>query len=132
MKKPKLLSVVLSSLGIGMISIAVIVQNNDFYGAEAKKEIKKEQVDVKKIATANRKEKKEIKKSEGKETIILPDGSAEQALVEVKPEEQPTPQRIEVFEAMTIEELSAKLDRHLGDLLVGKGNLIATKSIAFC
>ena len=37
--------------------------------------------------------------------------------------------REEVFEGMTIEELSAKLDKSLNSTISGKGNLIATRSI---
>ncbi len=127
MKKPKLISVVLSILGVGMIAIAIMVQNNVEY-SETKVKTKTEQVDIKKIATASRKERKE--ESSSKTTVILPSG---EVVVEEKKEEQPPvevqPQRIEVYEGMTIEELSAKLDRNLADLLAGKGNLIATKCL---
>ena len=44
MKKPKLLSIVLSCLGVGMISIAVMVQDTAAYGTKTKKEV------IKKIA----------------------------------------------------------------------------------
>ena len=121
MKKPRLISVVLSMLGVGMIAIAIMVQNNVEY-SETKVKTKTEQVDIKKIATASRKERKE--ESSSKTTVILPSGEVvvEEKKEEEQPPEEVQPQRIEVYEGMTIEELSAKLDRNLS-------NLIATKCL---
>lgn len=55
-------------------------------------------------------------------------------LTEVKMEAAPAsiivPQRIEVYEGMTIEELAEKLNRNLGnDIIAGKGMLIASECI---
>ncbi len=108
MTKPKLISIVLSMLGVGMITIAVIVQNSVTYSNKEKIQIVKNRVDVKQMAL-NNKEEKAIKAAE----VIMPP-------------------RIEVYEGMTMEELSAKLDRRLANahLLAGKGTLIANNAIA--
>ena len=40
------------------------------------------------------------------------------------------PPRVEVYEGQTLEELAARLNRHLGnDIVAGKGELIATESL---
>lgn len=108
MEKPKLISIVLSILGVGMIAIAIIIQNSMTYSNEKKTEVFKNRVDIKKMALATQ-EEKAIKVAE----LIMPP-------------------RVEVYEGMTMEELSAKLDRRLANahLLAGKGTLIATNAIA--
>lgn len=125
MKKPRLISVVLSVLGMGMIAIAIMVQNNATY-SENKETIKTEQVDVKAIATASRKDRQEEKKNGA--TVILPSGEVVAVSADTK-EEEVVPQRIEVYEGMTIEELSEKIERNLASLLSGKGYLITSQAL---
>ncbi len=131
MKKPKLISIVLSMLGVGMIAMAIVVQNNVEYKSE-KVKVDTKQVDVKEIATASRQEKVEEKEKRENPTVILPTGEEVPAAKDEngKVIEPLQPERVEVYEGMTIEELSAKLDRNLADLLAGKGNLIATTALA--
>ncbi len=130
MKKPKLISLVLSMLGVGMIAVAIVIQNVEY--KEEKVKVETKQVDVKNIATLSRKEKVEEKERRENPTVILPTGEEVPAARDEngKVIEPLQPQRIEVYEGLTIEELSAKLDRNLADVMSGKGNLIATTALS--
>lgn len=127
MKKSIVVSGVLSLIAIVMIVIALTLQVNKDYGKlDASKIVALNQVDVKSMASANRvietKKEEVIKKEEIEE---VPMEVASQA---VEPE-PPAPARIEVYDNLTIEELSAKLDRNLNSTIAGKGNLVATHAL---
>ena len=127
MKKSIVVSGVLSLIAIVMIVIALTLQVNKDYGKlDASKIVSLNQVDVKNMASANRvietKKEEVIKKEEIEE---VPMEVASQA---VEPE-PPAPARIEVYDNLTIEELSAKLDRNLNSTIAGKGNLVATHAL---
>lgn len=135
MKKSIVISTVLSFLGIAMIVIAIMLQGtNSKYKNKKNNVIKKEQIDVKNMASSYNKKIKSVS-SDAQVQVSTPDASA---IVETTMEQAPrsvvevpivVPQRIEVYEGLTIEELSAKLDRNLNSTIAGKGNLIATKSL---
>lgn len=127
MKKSIVVSGVLSIIAIVMIVIALTLQVDKDYGKiDANKIVALNQIDIKSMASANR--VIETKKEEIKEEKIeeIPMEVASQA---VEPE-PPAPARIEVYDNLTIEELSAKLDRNLNSTIAGKGNLVATHALS--
>jgi len=127
MKKSIVVSGVLSIIAIVMIVIAMTLQVNKDYGKiDASKIVSLNQVDIKSMASSNRVievPKEEVVVEEKVEEVPM-----EVASQSVEPEPLPPP-RVEVYENMTIEELSAKLDRNLNSVLSGYGNLIATYSL---
>lgn len=127
MKRGKLISSVLATLGIVMISIALMVQSEDMTALQENKTIvtKNSEVALKNMATSAN-------------TVINEDEVTEEETVaeitpidmEIAPASVIIPPRIEVYEGMTIDELAAKLDRNLGSgYIAGKGYLIASQCI---
>ncbi len=127
MKKSIVVSGVLSIIAIVMIVIAMTLQVNKDYGKiDASKIVSLNQVDIKSMASSNRvieAPKEEVVVEEKVEEVPM-----EVASQAVEPEPLPPP-RQEVYENMTIEELSAKLDRNLNSVLSGYGNMIASYSL---
>lgn len=120
MKKYKLISSVTLMVGLIMISLGMFIQNSD--KTTNLKDINIKEVDIKSMAaSANMK----VKDTEEKDTTPV--------VTEVKMETAPAsviiPPRVEVYEKMTMEELSAKLDRSLGGILAGHGKTIASHSL---
>lgn len=125
MKKEKLISSVLATLGVIMIAIALVIESNDIKTLEKDKTYvaKNSEIELKNMAaTAN--------------TIINKDPveETEPEVIPVDMEQAPSsviiPPRIEVYENMTIDELAAKLNRNLGNgYIAGKGYLIASQCI---
>ena len=123
MKRGKLISSVLATLGIIMISIAFVIDSNENTSLQEEKvETKNTAIQLKSMATsANQIIKTEEEK---KEAEIIP------IEMEVAPASVIIPPRIEVYEGMTIDELAAKLNRNLGTgYIAGKGYLIASQCI---
>lgn len=127
MKRGKLISSVLATLGIVMISIALMVQSEDMTALQENKTIvtKNSEVALKNMATSAN-------------TVINENETTEEETVaeitpidmEIAPASVIIPPRIEVYEGMTIDELAAKLDRNLGSgYIAGKGYLIASQCI---
>ncbi len=127
MKKSIVVSGVLSIIAIVMIAIAMTLQVNKDYGKiDTSSVIALNQVDIKNMASANRvieTPKEDVIEAEKIEEVPM-----EVASQAVEPE-PPQPARVEVYDNLTIEELSAKLDRNLKSTIAGKGNLVATHAL---
>lgn len=124
MKRRKLISSVLATLGIVMISIALVIQSED-------------QITLKKDKTIVTKDSKiQLKNMAASANTIIKEEDQEQEAelipidMEIAPASVIIPPRIEVYEGMTIDELAAKLNRNLGNgYIAGKGYLIASQCI---
>lgn len=129
MKKTKIFTGVLSCLGIGMISMGLVVQNKSSLSNNTKNVTAFEEINIKNMAaSANMfiKNKEESTKQE--------EDSVSTSLIALEMETAPAsiiiPPRVEVYEGMTLEELAAKLDRNLGSgYIAGKGYLVASQCI---
>ncbi len=125
MKKAKMVSAILSIVGIMMISIALIVQSeNSFSNVN---NINFKEIDMSSVATSTN-----MLMSKSQEEVQ--DVNNDLPLMEVNMEIVPTsvfvPPRVEVYDGLTIEELTAKFDRLLGNgYMQGKGYLIASYSL---
>mgnify|MGYP002854556721 CR=1 FL=1 len=122
MKKAKVISFILSMVGIMMISIALIVENQG--SLTENKDIEFKEINLSNVAASTNMLIKNSNESE--ETTSLP---LEEINMEVVPASVYVPPRVEVYAGLTIEELSAKLDRSLGGILAGHGNTIAQHSL---
>lgn len=124
MKRGKLISSVLATLGIVMISIALVIQSEEQITLEKDKTIvtKDSKIQLKNMAaSANTIIKEE---DQEKEAEVIPID------MEIAPASVIIPPRIEVYEGMTTDELAAKLNRNLGNgYIAGKGYLIASQCI---
>lgn len=126
MKKETIICSALTTLGIVMIVLAIFINNSEsFNKKENKKIITTTDVDSKNMGLAN----KVVKN-------VSEESSVKIKVVEVSMEENPKseepiviPERVEVFEGMTIEELSEKIERNLNSTISGKGTLIASYSL---
>lgn len=125
--KSRVVGITLSIVGILMVGIASIVEENDSF--DIKSNMNNNAMDIVSVidmSSANR-----VKQAE----IISNDNEvANDKVVELNMEQTPQsvyiPPRIEVYEGMTLEELGEKINRNLGTgYLSGKGNLIASKCI---
>ena len=127
LKRVKLISSVLATLGIIMISVALVLQSNEVVTLEADKVIEKKNstIQLKNMATSESNiitGKTEEETNETAEIIPID--------MEVTPASVIIPPRIEVYEGMTIDELAEKLNRNLGTgYIAGKGYLIASQCI---
>ena len=106
-----------------MISIGMVMQKEEAFSKLNTTKI--EEFNIKNMAaSASMIVKNQKKDKEEKENLLL---------TEVKMETAPAaviiPPRIEVYEGMTMEELSAKLNRSLGGILAGHGDIIASHSL---
>lgn len=118
------MSLTLGILGITMISVALIIDDNS---SLKNKRVKTESSDINVInmSSSNRDVEVQIIDNPDTSSANIKELSMEQA-----PQAEYIPPRVEVYEGMTIEELSEKLNRSLGTSnLQGKGNIIATKCI---
>ena len=110
-------------VGIMMISIGLVLQNDnsltDFNTTKV------EQFDIKIMAASANMAIQDVEKKDNNTENLL--------LTEVKMETAPAsvviPPRIEVYEGMTMEELSEKINKSLGGILAGHGDVIASHSI---
>lgn len=122
MRRGKLISSVLATLGIVMISIALVIGNENLLQQD--KVIETKNIQVKNMATAaNSLINKETAENNTNLEIIPIEMEAAPASVIIPP-------RIEVYEGMTIDELAEKLNRNLGTgYIAGQGYLIASQCI---
>lgn len=124
MKKAKILSGALASVGIIMIALAFMIEQRD--NSYENDVINVKEIDLSSMAaSASKSTKKSTKKSSiDTETVT-------ETLKDIKMQTVPSavvvPPRVEVYEGQTIEELAARLDRHLGTgYMAGKGYVIAS------
>ena len=127
MIKAKIISAVMSVVGICMILIAVVLESDVPVTESLKSATNK--INVINMSSSNRVVKTKIEDNSNAvpqmEEVTVEEVSMEQA-----PQAEYIPPRVEVYEGMTMEELAAKLDRNLGtDVIAGKGMLIANKCI---
>ncbi|MBQ6497643.1 MAG: glucosaminidase domain-containing protein [Bacilli bacterium] len=118
MKKIKLISSTAMLVGILMISLGFYVQSTE--QTTNLNSLKIEEFDVKNMATSVNKVVKDNNK-EDNDNFSLTEIDMETAPASVL--------RVEVFQGMTMEELSKKLDKSLGGILAGHGKTIAEHSL---
>ena len=125
--KSRVVGITLSIVGILMVSIASIIEENDSF--DIKKSVNNNAMDI--VSVINMSSSNRMKKAE-----IISDNSmdSDDNVIELNMEQAPQsvyiPPRVEVYEGMTLEELGEKINRNLGTgYLSGKGSLIASKCI---
>lgn len=127
MKKPKMISGILSICGLFMIMVAVIIINESTSLKQItdKKVLAFTREDVQNIATSTKIYK--VENNGQNETT-------EKVSLEITPHSEiaeATPGKIGVFDGLTMNEIIQKLNKNLGkDLLANKGELIATYSLS--
>lgn len=127
MKKPKIISGILSICGLLMIMVAVIIINEStsFKQTTNKKILSFTETDVKNIATSTKIYKLENSKQ---------DQTPEEVSLTITPHSEiaeASPKKIVAFDGLTMEEIIQKLNKNLGkDLIANKGELIATYSLS--
>lgn len=128
MKRIKLISSITLIVGILMISVGMVIQNDE--SAQAlNTNVNISDFKIQNMAaSANmiiQDTNKETPEENKKTTDLLTAVDMETAPASVI-----VPPRIEVYEGMTLEELAIKLDRNLGtDIVAGKGALIASECV---
>ena len=116
MKKEKIISAVMATVGLMMIVIAVFLQTDKSFSVE--------EVDIKNMAASANMYVKDTNENEEIEPVF------KEVSMETTPAAVMILPRTEVFDGMTLEELGAKLDRNLGNgYIAGKGELIASYCI---
>ncbi len=122
MRSLRMICLFTSLVGVLMISVGLFMQNNT--ETTMKKETVKSSFDIKNMAASTNMIVKEVEE-EKTEPLKLTEVQMETAPASII-----VPPRVEVYEGQTLEELAARLNRHLGnDIVAGKGELIATESI---
>ena len=115
MKKGKIISGLLAFVGIMMICIAVMLQD-EF-------SISVEEVDIRSMAASTNMYVKDSSNISSDYKFKSVDMETAPVSVEILP-------KTEVYDGLTLEELAAKIDRNLGDgYIAGKGELIASYCI---
>lgn len=123
MKKMEVISTITSVVGMIMMVLGIVVQND--YTKNLDKKEQNENTSITNIAASTNMIVKEGKQQEKKKNLLLTEVEMETAPASVI-----VPPRVEVYDGLTLEELSAKLNRHLGnDIIAGKGQLIAAESL---
>lgn len=125
--KSRVVGITLSIVGILMVSIATILEENDSF--DVKNKVSNNAMDIVSVinmSSANRLKKAEILSNDNEES----NNNAVELNMEQAPQSVYIPPRVEVYEGMTLEELGEKINRNLGNgYLSGKGSLIASKCI---
>lgn len=116
-------------LGIFMIVVAVVIQYDSSYDEREFMNRETNAINVINMSSSNRVVEAQV--IDNPVTVeSSSDAQVEELSMEQAPQAEYIPPRVEVYEGMTIEELSQKLDRSLGNgTLAGKGSLIANKCI---
>ena len=124
MRRGKLISVLTLMVGIAIISVGYLMQQ------ESKpthyKTIKIQAVDVKNMATSSNVIVRDSEEIQTKENATLVPVE-----MEVAPSSIVVPPRIEVYEGMTLEEVAWQLEKTLKNDVSGHGLFIATKCIEY-
>lgn len=118
---------VLSIVSISMVAIGVMLQSESVLKEHVSIAYKYKEINVNNIALHAGNLIEKSKKAE----VEVKEESLKSAEMEVAPASVVIPPRIEVFDGMTIEELSDKLNRNLGtDYIAGKGEFVARECLA--
>ena len=124
MKKGKLISSLTFMVGIMMISIGMFIQNKGETVNFNRTSV--QEFNIKNMsASANM----IVKEAEAKEEVETENLLLTEVEMEVSPASVIIPPRVEVYQGMTMEELTAKLNRSLGGILKGHGDVIASYSL---
>lgn len=130
MIKARIMSATTALLGIFMIVVAVVIEYDSSYDEEKLMNRETNAVNVINMSSSNRVVEAQVIDNPVTIENNNNDVQVEEVSMEQAPQAEYIPPRVEVYEGMTIEELSQKLDRSLGSgYLAGKGNLIANKCI---
>ncbi len=129
MKRIKLISSITLIVGILMISVGMVIQNEESTQA-LNTNVNISNFKIQNMAASTnmiiQDTNKESTKEESNQTTDL----LTAVDMETAPASVIVPPRIEVYEGMTLEELAIKLDRNLGnDIVAGKGALIASECV---
>ena len=135
MKKMKITSGILATVGVLMISIALVLQSEN--SADVTYSSGVQEFDIKSMAAAVNVEVKD-NKNDVSDTVESTDSTSgavssvtslplTEVIMEAAPASVIIPPRVEVYNGLTLEELAAKLDRNLGSgYIAGKGYLVAS------
>ncbi len=129
MKRIKVISSITLIVGILMISVGMVIQNEESTQA-LNTNVNISNFKIQNMAASTnmiiQDTNKESTKEESNQTTDL----LTAVDMETAPASVIVPPRIEVYEGMTLEELAIKLDRNLGnDIVAGKGALIASECV---
>jgi hypothetical protein len=129
LKRIKVISSITLIVGILMISVGMVIQNEESTQA-LNTNVNISNFKIQNMAASTnmiiQDTNKESTKEESNQTTDL----LTAVDMETAPASVIVPPRIEVYEGMTLEELAIKLDRNLGnDIVAGKGALIASECV---
>lgn len=129
MIKERFVSTAMSVVGITMITVALVLEN-DISTTEVLTHATNK-INVINMSSSNRVIESKGKNTEDNQQVEVVDNrDVQEVSMEQAPQSEYIPPRMEVYEGMTLEELAMKLDRNLGTSnLAGKGSLIANKCI---
>lgn len=126
MKKFNIISGVLAIVGIMMISIALVIHNEESLTGNGVKAAFKE-IDLKSVAAStNMIIEDNLNKNENNTSFL------QEVAMEVVPASIIIPPRVEVYDGLTLEEIAAKFNVLLGSgYMAGKGELIASTALEY-
>ncbi len=129
MKNAKLISGMLSFLGIVMISMAFTIEDSQSsLTLKSDTSSQSTEVDIKNMAASSNIIVKKL--SDDKEDSASVVSGLSEVNMEAAPASIVIPPRVEVYDGLTIDELAEKLNRNLGNgYIAGKGYLIANHCI---
>lgn len=123
MRNLKAISYFTSLVGILMICIGLIIQNDTAHSV--KRETTVSGFDIKNMAASTNMIVKETEEPKNEDSLIF-----QEVEMETAPASIIVPPRVEVYEGLTLDELADKLNRNLGsDVVAGKGAIIASECI---
>ena len=123
MQRGKLISCLTAIVGIMMISIGLILQDEDNSLSKIT-QTNIQGIDIKNMATSTNAIVENKNNTNLDENLLLTE-----VVMEVAPASVIIPPRVEVYEGMTLEEVAMQLDKSLKNDISGKGMVIASKSI---
>ena len=124
MKNKNIICTLTIFVAVMMISIGLVIQNSDKVNEKQSANIYNFKIQNM-SASANMIVRNNTEKKESPTQMVF-----QEVEMETAPASVIAPPRVEVYESMTLEELSDKLNRSLGsDIVAGKGGIIASECI---
>ncbi len=124
MKNKNIICTLTIFVAVMMISIGLVIQNSDKVNEKQSANIYNFKIQNM-SASANMIVRNNTEKKESPTQMVF-----QEVEMETAPASVIVPPRVEVYESMTLEELSDKLNRSLGsDIVAGKGGIIASECI---
>ena len=124
MKNKNIICTLTIFVAVMMISIGLVIQNSDKVNEKQNANIYNFKIQNM-SASANMLVRNNTEKKESPTQMVF-----QEVEMETAPASVIVPPRVEVYESMTLEELSDKLNRSLGsDIVAGKGGIIASECI---